>query len=97
MDGGDHVAAVVFVEDTVVTGTKLSVALFFLGGLDVAGAATRRARPVGVALPYDSAGLGSTPGLRGLVWLTLVGGNFRELGKRKQRQHLSWFSREVKG
>ena len=55
-NGGGDLAAALVVEDAVVTGAKLS-AVPFLGGLDVAGAARRRARPVGVPLLYDSAGL----------------------------------------
>ena len=73
--GGDLAAALV--ENAVVTATKLS-AVPFLDGLDVGGAARRRARPVGVPLLYDSAGLDQArPRLRGLA---LVGGNFGELG-----------------
>ena len=45
-------------------------------------AARRRARPVGVPLLYDSAGLGSTAErVRVFVRLTFVRGRFRELGK----------------
>ena len=59
-DGRDLAAVVVAVEP-VITRTKVSFPVFsFFDGFDVALAAGRRARPVGVPLLYDGAGLDST-------------------------------------
>ena len=77
-NGGGDLAAALVVEDAVVTGTKLSAVPFF-DGLDVAGAARRRARLVGVPLLHDSAGLDQAcPRLRGLA---LVAGKLWSLSQ----------------
>ena len=84
--GGD-LAAVLVAVDAVITGTELP-ALFLFYGFNVTGAARRRARPVRVPLPKNSAGLHRAPRVRGLGGFTLVWGYFGEVRKRNSSSTL---------